>query len=93
MKRFIFASLLIAGLMISADGFSQRYVGYRGGFRGGCGFAPRGFYRPFRAPVIYGGPAFRPVVPAYGYGYPAYYNGYYRGGHYAHPNRRYGWHR
>jgi hypothetical protein len=72
MKRIIFSSFLIAGLLISLSGFSEPNYGHRGGFGYHAGVyfaAPRPFFRPVPRPVIYAAP-----VP---YFYPAYHYGYY----------------
>jgi hypothetical protein len=99
MKRIIFSSFLIAGLLISLSGFSAPAdgghrghgrgggYGYRGGYgvHGGFGFhtgfgygAPRIYYRPVPAPIIYG-PAYPPVYEynPYYYSQPYYVHPYY----------------
>jgi hypothetical protein len=71
MKRIIFSSFLIAGLLISLNGFSETNYGHHGsiGFHAGFGFvAPRVYVHPIPAPVIY-----TPAVPYY----PNYHNNYY----------------
>jgi hypothetical protein len=92
MKRILFPGLLVAGLLISLSGFSQRYYGRHGGF----GFPhPRVFVRPIPAPIIYGPVYPRVYAPAYGYGYGrSYYYPQYHRPFYGHPNYRgRSWHR
>jgi hypothetical protein len=85
MKRILFPGLLVAGLLISLSGFSQRYHGYHRGF----GFPhARVFVRPILpAPVIYG-PVYPQVyAPGYDYGYSRPYidRGYHRPYYYGRP--------
>ncbi len=89
MKRILFPSLLVAGLLISLSGFSQRFHGYSRGF----GFPhARVFVRPvLSAPVIYG-PAYPRIYapsypPVYDYAYPSpyIYRGYHRPYYYGRP--------
>jgi hypothetical protein len=63
MKRIIFSSLFVAGLLISLSGFSEPNYGHRGGFgfhaRVGY-FAPRPYFIPVPRQII-----FAPTVPYY----------------------------
>ncbi len=71
MKRIIFSSLLVAGLLISLSGFSEPNYGHRGGFgfHARIGYiAPRPFFIPVPRPLVYS-----PAVPYY----PGYHSAYY----------------
>jgi hypothetical protein len=71
MKRIIFSTLFVAGLLISLSGFSESEYGHRGGFgfHARYGYAaPRPYFIPVPRPIIYA-----PPVPYY----PVYHNVYY----------------
>jgi hypothetical protein len=99
MKRIIFSSFLIAGLLISLNGFSAPAGGGHRGYGGRGGFGYRGGYRVHGGFGFRGGfgyaprPYYRPVpVPfMYGPAYPPVYNYnpyYYNRSYYAHPYYR-----
>jgi hypothetical protein len=71
MKRVIFSTLLVAGLLISHNGFSDPNYGHRGSFEFHARYgnvSPRPYFIPVPRPVIYAAP-----IPYYA----GYHNVYY----------------
>ncbi len=74
MKRIIFSTLFVAGLLISLSGFSEPGYGHRGGFEFHARYGyvtPHPYFIPVPHPIIYTPPV--PYCPAYHdvyYGHP-----------------------